>query len=171
LAVPLRLVGDGPLRGLAERAAGSNIVVVGWRTPEAVAEEMARAAFLVLPSIWPENFPMVIVEAFSRGLPVIASRIPALEEIIEDGTSGVLFRAGDPADLASKVNWAYQHPEAMRNMAVRARRVYEQRYSPSANFAQLAKIYKDAMAEARSVAVGRPAGEFVAEHNLAPDGS
>jgi glycosyltransferase involved in cell wall biosynthesis len=94
-----------------------------------------------------------------------------LEEIIEDGTSGVLFRAGDPADLASKADWARQHLETMRDMAVTARRVYEQRYSPAANFAQLAKIYKDAMVKERSVAVGRPAGEFVAEHNLAPDGS
>jgi glycosyltransferase involved in cell wall biosynthesis len=71
------------------------IVAHGWKPTSEVAEAMARAAFLVLPSIWPESFPMVIIEALCQGLPVIASRIPALEEIIADGANGLLFAAGD----------------------------------------------------------------------------
>jgi glycosyltransferase involved in cell wall biosynthesis len=76
--VPLQVVGDGPLRGKVDDAASPGLVQLGWLSPAEVAEEMARSSFLILPSVWPENFPMVIAEAFCQGLPVIASRIGAL---------------------------------------------------------------------------------------------
>lgn len=150
LDVPLRVVGDGPLRELVEKATSPNVVAVGRKTPAEVAGEMAQAAFLVLPSSWPENFPMVIVEAFSQGLPVIASRIPALAEIIEDGVTGLFFSQGDHDDLATKVRWAFENPEAMRLIGAKARRDYEEKYSPSINFQQLAKIYEAAIEQSRS---------------------
>jgi len=84
---------------------------------------------------------MVIAEAFCQGLPVIASRIGALAEIIEDGTTGLLFAPGDPDDLAVKVQWAGRHPEAMRAMGANARKAYEEKYSPAASFRELTKIY------------------------------
>jgi glycosyltransferase involved in cell wall biosynthesis len=152
--VPLRVVGDGPLRESIETATGPSVVALGWKTPAEVAAEMAQASFLVMPSAWPENFPMVIVEALSQGLPVIASRIAALEEIIEDGATGLLFHQGDPDDMAAKVRWAHQHPEAMRLMGANARRVYEERYSPSVNFRQLAKIYEAAIEQSRYADAG-----------------
>jgi glycosyltransferase involved in cell wall biosynthesis len=150
LDVPLRVVGDGPLRGLVEDATGPSVVALGWKTPAEVVAEMAQAGFLVVSSSWPENFPMVIVEAFSRGLPVIASRIEALEQIIEDGVTGLFFSQGDHDDLAAKVRWAHQHPEAMRLIGANARRVYEERYSPSVNFRQLSKIYEAAIEQSQS---------------------
>jgi len=111
---------------------------------------MAHAAFLILPSRWPENFPMVIAEAFCQGLPVIASRLPAIEEVIEDGATGLLFSSSDADDLATKVRWAHQHPEAMRIMGANARAVYEKRYSPSVNFEQLAAIYQAAIEQSET---------------------
>jgi glycosyltransferase involved in cell wall biosynthesis len=162
LDAPLRLIGDGPLRGLVDRAAGARIVATGWLAPAAVADEMARAAFLVVPSIWPEGFPMVVVEALAQGLPIIASRMPALEEIVEDGVTGLLFCSVDPADLASKVRWACRHPKALGRMGAAARRVYEHRYSPEVNLQRLAKIYEAAIAEAPSASIGGPGVAFAA---------
>jgi glycosyltransferase involved in cell wall biosynthesis len=150
LEIPLRLVGDGPLRGQVDNAVGPNIVPVGRKAPAEVACEMAWSAFLVLPSLVHENFPIVIAEAFCQGLPVIASRIGALAEIVEDGVTGLLFCCGDADDLASKVRWAHRQPEAMLTMGANARRVYEERYSPSVNFRQLAKIYEAAASRNRS---------------------
>ena len=147
LDVPLRIVGDGPLRERVENASGSRVLTLGWKTPAEVAGEMAQAAFLILPSRWPENFPMVIAEAFCQGLPVIASRLPAIEEVVEDGATGLLFTPRDADDLATKVRWAHQHPEAMRIMGANARRVFEERYSPSVNLRQLAAIYQAAIDE------------------------
>jgi glycosyltransferase involved in cell wall biosynthesis len=150
LDVPLRLAGDGPLRGRVDDAAGPSLVAVGRRPPAEVAVEMARSAFLVLPSQVHENFPVTIAEAFCQGLPVIASRIGALAEIVEDGATGLLFSPQDANDLANKVAWAHQHPDAMRVMGANARRVYEEKYSPSVNFRQLAKIYEAAIAQSQS---------------------
>lgn len=150
LDVPMRVVGDGPLRQCVEDGAGLGFIALGRKTPAEVAAEMARASFLILPSAWPENFPVTIVEAFCQSLPVIASRIETLEEIIEDGATGLFFSPGDVDDLATKVRWAHQHAEAMRIMGANARRVYEERYSPSINFGQLAKIYEAAIAQSQS---------------------
>ena len=154
LEVSLRVAGDGPMRELVENATGPGVVGLGWKTSAEVASEMAQAAFLILPSLWPENFPVTIVEAFCQGLPVIASRIAALEEIIEDGATGLLFSMGDADDLVTKIRWAHQHPEAMRLMGVNARRVYEERYSPCVDFRQLVKIYEAAIEQSQSAAIG-----------------
>jgi glycosyltransferase involved in cell wall biosynthesis len=151
--VPLRIVGDGPLRELVEKATAPS-VLLGWKKPVEVAAEMAQAAFLVLPSNWPENFPMTIVEAYCQSLPIIASRVGALPDIIEDGATGLLFSAGDINDLVTKVNWAHRHPEAMRIMGSNARRVYEEKYLPSINVVQLIKIYEAAIEQSRSAAAG-----------------
>jgi glycosyltransferase involved in cell wall biosynthesis len=151
LDMPLRIVGDGPLRELVKSATGPSVVAVGWKTPVEVAADMAQSAFLILPSHVYENFPLVIAEAFCQGLPVIASRIGAQEEIVEDGATGLLFSPGDADDLASKVRWAHQHPGEIRIMGANARKVYEERYTPSVNFGQLTKIYDAAIAQS-----GRP---------------
>jgi glycosyltransferase involved in cell wall biosynthesis len=154
LDLPLRIVGDGPQRALVESAANPRILALGWKAPGEVAREMARAAFLVFPSVWPESFGLVIIEAFCQGLPVIAARITGLEEIIADGANGLLFAAGDADDLASKVRWASAHPEEMRRMGANARRVYEEKYSAPVNLRLLTEIYAAAVAEARSAGVG-----------------
>jgi glycosyltransferase involved in cell wall biosynthesis len=154
LDVPLRVVGDGPLRPLVDSAVGSRILALGWKTPSEVAEEMARAAFLVVPS-QSETFGMVIIEALAQGLPAVASRIPALEEIITHGENGLLFAPGDAADLASKIDWAGSHPTEMHRMGSAARRLYEEKYSPAENLRHLAYIYQAAVAEAKSRRSGR----------------
>ena len=116
---------------------------------------MARAAFLILPSTWSELLPLVTVEAFCQGLPILASQHPALEEIIEDGATGLLFAPGDAGDLAAKVRWAYRHSAAVSLMGHNARQIYEDKYSPSRNFQQLAAIYEAAIEQGRSVGTER----------------
>ncbi|MEW5704134.1 MAG: glycosyltransferase family 4 protein [Pseudomonadota bacterium] len=145
LAVPLRLVGDGPLLDAARGAAPPAVAVLGALARERVAEEMRRAAFLVLPSEWYEGFPMVLVEAFRAGLPVVAARLGAMAEIVEDGLTGLHFAAGRAADLAEKVRFAAANPETMRAMGENARRVYERRYTGEANYARLMEIYGEAL--------------------------
>jgi glycosyltransferase involved in cell wall biosynthesis len=80
---------------------------------------------LVLPSIWPENHPVSITEAMASGIPVIASRIGGIPELVEDGKTGFLFEAGNPADLAAKMERLVAEPrlrEALgRNGQIRMR--------------------------------------------------
>ena len=63
-----------------------------------------------MPSEWYEGCPVVIIEAFCQGLPVIALRLGAMAEMVEDGVTGLHFRPGDADDLAAKVHWADRHP-------------------------------------------------------------
>ena len=63
---------------------------------------MARIDWVVVPSIWWENGPLVILEAFQHGRPVICSDIGGMSEKVTDGVNGLHFRRGDPRDLARR---------------------------------------------------------------------
>lgn len=150
--VSLRVAGDGPEAALLGDVPG--VKHLGSLPGEAVREEMARAVALVVPSIWYENFPRTIVEAFACGLPVIASRIGALADIVTDGETGLLFEPGDQRDLADKLAWAQANSDRMAEMGRRARAQYEAEFSAEVNYRRLIAIYADAVAEVKRE--GRP---------------
>lgn len=141
----LRVAGSGPER---ETLAGRDgIRLLGALPPGQVTTEMRQALALVLPSLWYENFPLTLVEAFAAGLPVIASRIGALAELVDDGRTGLLFEPGDAAALTARMQWALDHPEALRQMGVNARARYEALYAPDSNYRQTMAIYRSAIDE------------------------
>jgi glycosyltransferase involved in cell wall biosynthesis len=147
LRIPLKIVGDGPLRESLQadvQAAGLEDVIefLGRQEHLAVLSLMYKARFLVFPSTWYETFGLTMVEAFACGLPVLASRLGSMAEIVEDGITGLHFEAGNSADLADKMQWANAHPEAMISMGKNARRAYEAYYTPEINYQQLIAIYK-----------------------------
>ncbi|MGB9130176.1 MAG: glycosyltransferase family 4 protein [Thiobacillus sp.] len=143
----LRVAGDGPEAGLLDGVAG--VTRLGSQPGETVRREMSRAAALVVPSICYENFPRTIAEAFASGLPVIASRIGALADIVRDGETGLLFEPGNPRDLADKAAWALAHPEQMAAMGRNARAQYEAEFSAEVNYRRLMEIYAGVLAEQR----------------------
>lgn len=144
----LRAAGTGPedyrLVGIAGLAS------LGSLPSQGIRQEMAAASALILPSIWYENFPRTLVEAFACGLPVIASRIGALSELVDDGVTGLLFEPGNALDLAEKMRWAQQHPEQMAQMGRNARALYEANYTPERNYQQLMAIYAEAIEAVRT---------------------
>jgi glycosyltransferase involved in cell wall biosynthesis len=125
-----------------------NVEMSGWQQGPYIAERMKNSLALVMPSLWYENFPRTLVEAFACGLPVIASRLGAMAALIRDGETGLLFNPGDAGDLAAKLAWAQAHSDAMRGMGEAARREYESKYTPLRNLEILLAIYREAMAEA-----------------------
>jgi glycosyltransferase involved in cell wall biosynthesis len=94
---PLGIIGDGPLA--AEVAAWgrsrTEVTFHGALAHDQVIDHLKRAEYLLLPSEWYEGFPHVILEAFACGVPVVASRIGTLQDVVADGRTGVLFRPGD----------------------------------------------------------------------------
>lgn len=145
------VVGTGPEQASLEGKPG--IRLLGWQEQDVIHAAMRRASYLVMPSIWYENFPRTLVEAFACGLPVIASRLGAMAELIEDGRTGLLFDPGSSADLAQRLSWAASHPDEMRRMGENARREYDEKYTPSRNYQQLLNIYSDVVDECRPHAV------------------
>jgi glycosyltransferase involved in cell wall biosynthesis len=75
----------------------------GALEPSRVPEVLARAEALVMGSVWPENAPLVALEARASGCPVIAPRIGGLPELVEDGVDGLLYEPGDLDDLKRAV--------------------------------------------------------------------
>lgn len=149
----VKVIGDGPeLSLLAEHA---RVEYLGELDSQGVIAAMCSAAYLIMPSIWYETFGMVILEAFACGLPVIASRHGAMEELIDDGKTGLLAEPGSVEDLASKITWANTHPEEMLQMGRNAREEYQSRYTPEENYLQLMRIYDDALAEASATELSR----------------
>jgi glycosyltransferase involved in cell wall biosynthesis len=148
--IPLRIAGDGPLRQKAEREAAehgrTDISFLGQLPARETQEQMRGARFLVFPSIWYEGFPLTVAEAFACGVPVLCSRLGSLEEIVQDGRTGVHFEAGNAEDLAAKVEWAWAHSAEMEGMGRAARREYESKYAPEQNYQMLMKIYHQALA-------------------------
>ncbi len=146
---PLKIVGTGPLASLIEDAAAASpwIECLGRLPLEQVRAIMDDARFLICPSEWYEPFGRVVIEAFSRGVPVLAARIGALEELVEHGRTGRLFRAGDPDDLARQAGWLLSHDLAAMRRA--ARRQFERHYSAEQNYACLMAIYRRAIATCR----------------------
>jgi len=142
----LRIIGDGPARAKLESEATlgglSNITFMGHLPRERVIQLMKDARFVIFPSQLYENFPLTIIEAFACGVPVIASRLGAMPEIVGDGCCGLLFGAGDPDDLARTVTRAWQQPEYMDRLGEQARTEYESKYTAAANYRKLMEIYR-----------------------------
>jgi len=143
--ISVSVAGEGPEAVLLDGVTG--LQALGALSSEHVHVEMSQSIALILPSICYENFPRTLVEAFACGLPVIASRIGALAELIEDNVTGLLFEPGNAKDLAAKLLWANQNPEQMRQMGLNARKLYENKYTADRNYDQLIAIYREAIRE------------------------
>ncbi|TBO30186.1 glycosyltransferase family 1 protein [Aquabacterium lacunae] len=143
----LLVLGTGPFEAATRQALG--VRYRGHQPLEEVLTCMHRASFLLLPSVCYEGFPRTVVEAFSRGLPVIASRLGSMAELIEHQRTGLLFTPGDSADLARTVKWALDNPDNMAAMGENARQVHQTHFTEDRNHDLLVSIYQEAIAEAK----------------------
>ncbi len=148
--VPLHIVGDGPCRGQveAELTAGTvPAVTYLGRLPRAdTLAAMKKARFLVFPSEWYEGFPVTIAEAFACAVPVVCTRLGAMQEIVSDGLTGLHFEVGDLQDFRRKVEWAWIQPGEMEIMGRCARQEFERKYTAGRNIVMLEQAYEFAMA-------------------------
>jgi glycosyltransferase involved in cell wall biosynthesis len=152
---PLKVIGDGPLvqHVMRAEARDARIDWLGRLSVEQVYELIGRATCLILPSRCYENCPKTILEAYSRGTPVVASRLGAMREYVKDGETGLQFQPGDPDDLALKVQSLSSAREPYWTTRFNARQEYERRYTAEINFETLVRVYARAS--------GRPAEELV----------
>jgi glycosyltransferase involved in cell wall biosynthesis len=138
--MPLKIAGEGPLQNLAD-GSPPGVEWLGRQPHEEVVALMKQALVLVFPSECYEGFPAAIAEAFATGLPVVASRLGAMGEIVRDRQTGLLFTPGDANDLGAKIAWARGHPADLVNMGRRARDEFERKYTAERNYQLLRDIY------------------------------
>jgi glycosyltransferase involved in cell wall biosynthesis len=146
LPLPVHIVGDGPLRPKVERACvrpGTRLRYLGPMSRDQVFEQMQSAAVLLVPSLWYEGLPMTIVEALSFGLPVIASRIGGLPEIVCDQDCGLLVDPGNPSALVESLVSFLANSSGILSMRQAARRRFVEQYSEQRNYELLMGIYSE----------------------------
>ncbi|MFG1812683.1 glycosyltransferase [Kribbella sp. NPDC049174] len=143
----LVVIGDGPLRAEAEaRAARDSSIQVKGQLPWAEGMDVLRSARVaVVPARSYETFGLVVVEAFAHGVPVVASRLGALAELVDDGETGALTEPGDPDGLRKALGLV-SDPITSVAFGERARQVYLDRFTPERDLAATERIYTDAIA-------------------------
>lgn len=144
--VKICLIGTGPLANDVEKYIDErhikNIRILGSLTHEEVIKRLRHAKSLILPSIWYEGFPMVIVEALSCGIPVIGSRLGNIQEVIRDNENGLLFDGGSADDLKEKIRLLESDQELYNNLKTGAQNTYLQSYTEEKNYNCLEEIYE-----------------------------
>ncbi len=143
----LKLAGDGPLRQQLEQYCHThqlNVEFLGFCAREQVLKLVGNALLQVVPSEWYEGFPMVILEAYSCGTPVLASRIGSLNEIVQEGKTGYKFSAGDIDSLASSLHSILSDPDTLQSMRKTVRQVFLEQYTAERNLVRTQKIYEQA---------------------------
>jgi glycosyltransferase involved in cell wall biosynthesis len=149
----VRLAGDGPILSKVSKTAPPNSTFLGRLDSQKMWEFYRNSRFLVLPSLWFEMCPMVILEAMGHGLPVIASRIGGLAEIVEDGVTGLLFETGSSEDLRNKMKLLWQNPDLCLLMGQAARKKAMREYSEEIYYKRLMVIYEKAIMLQRQISV------------------
>jgi glycosyltransferase involved in cell wall biosynthesis len=148
---PLQIVGDGPARESLEAQVRerqlSNITFRGRLSRSDAMATIKNSRFLIVPSTWYETFGMCIAESFACGTPVLCSRLGAMEEIVTDGQTGLHFTPNNALDLASKVDWLWNHPREAAGMGRAARVKYESSYTAEHNHTLLMRIYEQALGQ------------------------
>ena len=111
-AAPLLLAVTKPLH----RAVPANVVVREFDRPQVLAA-WRHARVAVVPSRWHEPFPTVAMEALTAGVPVVASRVGGLVDIVRDGVDGLLVRHGDVKALGAAITRLLSNEALAASMA------------------------------------------------------
>ncbi|HET6366927.1 MAG TPA: glycosyltransferase [Pseudomonadales bacterium] len=145
----LLLVGDGGRREWAERLARERglseaVVFTGFRTD--VPALLAAMDCFVLASTRTEGVPQSLLQAAAAGIPLVASRIGGIPEVVEDGVTGLLVSPEDPAALAAAIEQTLADPAAAAARARAGRKRAEERFSHSVAMTRLLALYDELLA-------------------------
>ena len=147
-------IGDGPdremLEGLSDQLGVRSMVHFhGYCTPLEVRQSLSNADLLVCPSIESsdgrrEGIPVVLMEAMASGVPVVASSLSGIPELVDDGVEGLLFRPGDSRELADAVEFIANSPEKSAQFASAGRLKILKEFDQSKNIDQLITLFEGA---------------------------
>jgi glycosyltransferase involved in cell wall biosynthesis len=143
----LRLVGDGPGRNSLERLArvlhvDDAVTFAGRLTEDATLAEIARADVLALPSFM-EGLPIVLMEAMALGVPVIASRVAGIPELVEDGRNGLLFTPSNWDELGGCIQRLLSDRELYERLSAAARMTIAAEFDSLESARQLVELFRE----------------------------
>ncbi|HMR19165.1 MAG TPA: glycosyltransferase family 4 protein, partial [Sphingobacterium sp.] len=142
----LKIFGDGPLRDEVLQYAHRypNIQYEGFQDKAILNKHLLACQALVVPSICYEGMPLSILEAFSVGTPVLASKLGILEEMIQERVHGLHFEANDPESTRATLDkWQRLSEEDKQKISANCHKAYLDKYSPRKNVILLESIYQE----------------------------
>lgn len=144
--IRLKIAGDGPLaeRVKAAAMADRRIEWLGRIEKKQMTELLGQATCMIMPSVCYETFGLTIVEAFAKGTPVVASKMGAMQELVQDGRNGFLVEPGNARQFAEKVQQVFKMDSA--ELRLSARKDFELNYTAEANHEWLTNIYSKTLA-------------------------
>lgn len=130
---------------------------VGWQTGSAKQRLLAGCSLLVIPSLWPEPFGIVGLEAMAHGKPVVAFDVGGISEWLVDGQTGFLVPPYDVEIMASRINQLLSDSSLSVQMGALGREAVQRRFSPEQHIEHLVKIYQQAVQRIRCkcISIGR----------------
>jgi glycosyltransferase involved in cell wall biosynthesis len=141
------LVGDGPerealSREIAALGLGDAVELKGWLSHDEVGAAYERASALVVPSVVArdgdiDGLPNVVVEAAAMGVPIVATSVGGIGDLVRHGETGLVARPGESEELGEKITTALTDPEGAMARARRAREEVEARFDQQRTTAQL----------------------------------
>ena len=142
----LTLAGDGPARAPAEARAAelgiaSAVHFAGFMTQGQVSDLLANSDMLVLPS-FAEGLPVVYMEALASRIPVVASRVAGVQELVEDGVTGFTVPPGDVPTLVDRMVRLMDDPDMARALGEAGRKAVEAGFDINTEGAWLAQIFR-----------------------------
>jgi glycosyltransferase involved in cell wall biosynthesis len=140
----LRVVGDGPERPNIERIAGQGVEFVGAVSPADVASILAGARAVLVPSVWYEAAPLIILEAYAAGVPVVASDLGAMRSLVTPNLTGLLVPAGN-TDAWQRAIATLADDATVNRLGDGAYRRWLDRHSPRVAVRALESAYVEAV--------------------------
>lgn len=122
-----------------------NVQFLGHVGTSGLNKLISNSLFCVIPSLWYENMPYSVMEAFALGKPVIASKIGGIPELVKDGKNGLLFEPGNVEDFNEKILTLWSNPERIKRMGEYARIYIEKNFNSDSHYKKLMKIYEKAI--------------------------
>jgi glycosyltransferase involved in cell wall biosynthesis len=143
--IQLVVAGDGPLLPvLRERYKNApGITFSGFVSGHQKEDLVNKATALIVPSTCHDNFPVSLVEAFSRGIPVVGSRIGGIPHIISDDKNGLIFSPGSGDELLQHLDSFTRDPSLRKRLGDQARDHFNKEMEFSRNIEHLLDIYKE----------------------------
>ncbi|MCZ2356758.1 MAG: glycosyltransferase [Bacteroidia bacterium] len=141
----LILVGDGIEEELYKQLAKdlnlTNVTFVGPKWGAALEEYLQRARFVVIPSIWHENFPYVVVQSFAFGKAVIGSDKGGIPELVKQDEFGLVYPAMDSEQLSIAIKTLWENPEKCTQMGLNAKLWVDSTFNDEVFYQTLQQIY------------------------------
>ncbi len=158
-AIVVELVGDGPerdriLRRARDLGVAEHVRLLGARSSEDVRAKLAEASVFALPSVRlpsgrMEGIPVALMEAMASGVPVVATRLSGIPELVQDGVTGLLVEPGDSHGLAAAMAAALEDDTLAAGLALRARELVERSFSLTREAQRLGDLFAESIAQGK----------------------